>query len=401
MNILFVHNSFPAQFRHVAGYLAAQPGNKVCAIGAIGASQVVGVTLHEYALKLPLRLGCHSFARRFEVECRRAEQVLYTATSLSQKGFKPHLIVAHCGWGEGLILREAFPNARLVMYCEYYYNAEGQDVDFDPEFPSTGVDGRVNLKLKNASSLLSLIDCDAAVTPTRWQRSTFPVDLQSKVEVIHEGVDVALVVPNARASFVLPSGKRLTRDDEVVTFVARNLEPLRGYHSFIRSLPAVLRDRPNAQVLIVGGDGVSYGAHPPQGTTWKQKYLKEVSGHIDTRRVHFLDTVPYSTYLKILQISTVHVYLTYPFVLSWSMIEAMSAECCVIGSATGPVQEVLDGTNGILVPFFDHEMLGRQIVQVLSKPRAYDGLRRAARATAVERFSTHQCVPQMVDFLCN
>jgi glycosyltransferase involved in cell wall biosynthesis len=239
------------------------------------------------------------------------------------------------------------------------------------------------------------------VTPTRWQRSTFPVDLQSKVEVIHEGVDVSQIVPDANASITLPSGLKLTRNDEVVTFVARNLEPLRGYHTFMRALPAVLRDRPKAHVLIVGGDGVSYGAHPPQGTTWKEKYFKEVEHLIDTRRVHFLNTVPHSTYLKVLQVSTVHTYLTYPFVLSWSMIEAMSAECCIIGSMTGPVQEVLDESNGLLVSFFDHQLLARKIVKVLANPRAFDAQRKAARATVVERFSTRQCVPQMVDFLCN
>ncbi len=169
---------------------------------------------------------------------------------------------------------------------------------------------------------------------------------QDKISVLHDGIDTDLAKPEPNAEFRLASGRRLTAGDEIVTFAARNLEPLRGYHIFMRALPHILRERPNAEVVIVGGNGTSYGAPPPTGKTWQSVFLDEVAGRIDTRRLHFAGHLPYQSYLKVLQISSAHVYLTYPFVLSWSLLEAMSAGCLVIGSDTAPVRDVLDDSNG-------------------------------------------------------
>ncbi len=255
MNVLFVHNNFPAQFRHVVAALLAQGRHRVAAICTKEANVPAGIQAERY--ELPLGVTAHMFARRFDSECRRAEQVLYAATRLKTSGFEPDIIVAHSGWGETLPLREAFPHAKIVVYSEFFYRSRGQDVGFDPEFPEYGVDGRVSMSIKNASQLLALADADVAVSPTLWQRSTYPAEFQSKIHVIHEGIDTARVTPNAAAIFRLAPHHVLTSKDEVITYVARNLEPMRGIHSFLRALPALLEKRPKAHIVVVGGDGVS------------------------------------------------------------------------------------------------------------------------------------------------
>ncbi len=397
MNILFVHNNFPAQYRYLVRALLRQGGDQLTAVGSPTARAVKGVRLLKYAFSDPDVTGTHPFARRFDVECQRAEQVLYNLTSMVASGFVPDVILAHPGWGETLPLRTVFPHARLLLYCEFFYGGSGRDVAFDPEFPESGLDGLVNLHLKNATTLLGLSDCDRGVSPTRWQQSTFPPQFHDKIEVIHEGVDVDVVKPERRATFRLPSGQTFTRDDEVITFVARNLEPLRGYHIFMRALPRILEKRRRAHVLIIGADGTSYGLRPAAGTTWKSVYLREVAGRIDASRVHFVGRLPYQHYLSALQISSAHVYLTYPFVLSWSLLESMSAGCAVVGSDTPPVAEVIDGENGLLVPFFDVSGLADRVIEVLANPRRYETMREKARQTVVDTYDAERiCVPRMM-----
>ena len=187
----------------------------------------------------------------------------------------------------------------------------------------------------------------------------------------------------------------------MITFVNRNLEPYRGYHSFLRALPAVLAARPKAQVVIVGGDGASYGAEPKAGGSWKQIFLAEVADRIDPGRVHFLGRVPYPSFLALMQVSRAHAYLTYPFVLSWSMLEAMSAGALVIGSCTAPVEEVIvDGRNGRLIDFFDIPGWSAALTEALSQPERFTALRAAARETVVARYDLRRhCLPRMVDFV--
>ena len=192
----------------------------------------------------------------------------------------------------------------------------------------------------------------------------------------------------------------LRRGEEIVTFVARNLEPLRGYHSFMRALPPVLAARPKARVLIVGGDGVSYGAAAPPGTTWKATYLDEVKDGLDLSRVHFLGPLDYLQYLAVLKVSAVHLYLTYPFVLSWSMLEAMSCGCLVLGADVPPVREVIDGTNGIIVPLFEPGRIAAAAIDALAFPASHDDKRTRARATVLARYDLQQvCLPAALALL--
>ena len=398
--ILFVHNNFPAQYVHLARALAGNPELKLAAIGSQTAQPLSGVKLLKYAMSDGDVAAAHPFARRFDLECRRAEQVLYAASNLMTSGFTPDIVLAHPGWGETLPLRAMFPRAHIIVYCEFYYRTEGTDLDFDPEFPQTAIDGKVRVHLKNAASLLALSECDRAISPTQWQRSTFPQEFQGKIEVLHDGVDVDAAKPNPRATFSLPSGRLLTRDDEVVTFVSRCFEPLRGFHILMRALPRIMAERPKAEILLIGGDGAPYGLPPPTDTSWQSVFLNEVEAAVDLSRIHFVGRVPHSDHLRALQISSAHVYLTYPFVLSWSLLEAMSTGCLVIASDTTPVREVVDGRNGLLVPFLDPDRLAETVIEALARPNRFKKHRTRARETILASYDAKRvCLPRMLAFL--
>ena len=400
-SFLFVHNNLPGQFRRLMTHLVESGAHSVRGIGAINARSVAGVSTSRYRLPASELSSIHPFARRFERDCRRAEQVLYAATTLKSRGFEPDVILAHPGWGETLPLRDVFPDARIICYCEYYYAGTGADLGFDAEFPSFGIDGRVAVRLKNAATLLSLTQAECGLAPTNWQRSLFPLEFQPKINVVHDGIVTERMARRTRATFRIKPSLEVRRGDEVITYVARNLEPYRGYHILMRALPRILSARPNAHAIIVGGDQVSYGASAPPGDSWKQIFLREVQDQLPLERVHFTGRVSFRDFVRILQVSAVHVYLTFPFVLSWSMLEAMAAECLVIGSDTPPVREVIEHNhNGLLVPFFDVEQLADRVVQTLAAPADFGALRRAARQTIIERYDFKtKCLPRLLKLL--
>jgi glycosyltransferase involved in cell wall biosynthesis len=387
VNYLFIHQNFPAQYRHVVRHLADQPGNQVYFITQPNDNVMFGVTKVAYPKDTRGSVNCHLYAMEIERAIYTGATVAEVCRGLRERGFKPELIVGHCGWGETLFVKDVFPDVPLLANFEFYYHAHGVDVDFDPEFVSVFSDPS-RLRARNAINLLAFQAADWGHSATRWQRSLHPPEMQTRISVLHEGVDTDLVRPNPTVRFTLPaSGRVLTRRDEVVTYVARNLEPYRGFHVFMRALPQLLRRRKRAQVVIVGGDGVSYGAPPPPRSTFREMMLQELGAKLDLERVHFLGMLEYQEYLKLLQVSSVHVYLTYPFVLSWSFIEALASGCLIIGSATAPVLEVLrDGHNGLTVDFFKYRRLANRIEAALAEPENMQALRRAARATAVAQF---------------
>lgn len=395
MNVLFIHQNFPAQYVHAARWLG-EHDHKVVAIGQEGSGSMRRVQRIEYVPDLS-GLGALDLAYEFELSARNGLAVARACEELKADGFTPDLVVGHGGWGETLFIKDVFPVSPLINYFEFHYSAHDSDMDFDPEFPP-GPDDNKRVRLRNAVNGLTIEACDLGQSPTRWQHGLFPASYQSKIAIAHEGVDVNLVRPDPTARVFLSDGTSLSAQDEVVTFSARNLEPYRGFHSFIRGLPEILARQPNAHALILGGDGVSYGRRPEDAPNWREKMIADVGPWLDLSRVHFLGRVPFRQYLSVLQISSVHVYLTYPFVLSWSLIEALAAGAAVVASNTGPVREVLeDGVNGRLTPFADPSALAANVVELLGARDAQRRLRAAARRTALERYDMREvCLPMHI-----
>jgi len=360
-----------------------------------------GVTLVPYTASRGSTPNIHPWVGDFETKTIRGEACFRAALKLKQQGFDPDVIVAHHGWGESLFLKEIWPAAKLGIYCEFFYHADGTDVGFDPEFPVTDVAEPCRMRLKNLNNLLHFDIADAGLSPTHWQASTFPLPFRDRITVVHDGIDTEAVRPDPNVTITLGNGLALSRNDEVVTFVNRNLEPYRGYHTFMRALPSLLRQRPNAQVLIVGGDSVSYGAKPAGDSTWKTIFANEVRPQIsdaDWARVHFLGNLPYQQFIPLLQLSTVHVYLTYPFVLSWSLLEAMSAGCALVASDTAPLREAIrHNETGLLVDFFDANALAEQVGALLADSQTRKTLGENARTFARAHYDLKtQCLPGQI-----
>jgi glycosyltransferase involved in cell wall biosynthesis len=387
MKILFLHQNFPAQYRHLVRCLANRPENEVYFITQANANAMQGVTKVVYKPVMPAQSTCHPFSIDVDRAIRTGLAAAEACRALRARGIRPDIVIGHNGWGETLFVKDVFPDAPLLSYFEFFYHAHGVDVDFDPEFtPVFGDPAR--LRTRNAVNLMGFSAADWGHTATSWQRSLYPSDMRRRITAIHEGVDTTPVKPNPDAWFRLPGhDRKLTRYDEVITYVARNLEPYRGFHVFMRALPEILRRRPHAHVIVVGGDGVSYGSPPPIGASYRVWLQQELRDNLDWARVHFLGQVPYETYMTVLQVSSAHVYLTYPFVLSWSFAEALACGCLVIGSKTAPVLEVLENrVNGLLVDFFSADDLADRVDEVFDHPDGFQELRDSARQTAVTRF---------------
>ena len=401
MKILFVHQNFPGQYLYLAPELKKRGHDCVAMTDIVNTrDSAIPVLKYKHEAQAPdpatTRLG-----RNYIQMSDRGVTVARAALQLrQQRNYIPDVIFGHSGWGETLFLKEVWPEAKLLIYAEFYYRGRGADVGFDPEFSKPNFDQVIIAQGRACHLGQSLLHADAGLSPTEWQASTYPPALRRMIEVIHDGVNTTVMAPQPAARFILPTGQILTPQDEVLTFVNRNLEPYRGYHIFMRALPDVLKARPNAHVVIVGGDEVSYGGAPKGAKGWKETILNEVKDRLDLSRVHFMGKVPYDQFTALMQVSTAHAYLTYPFVLSWSTIEAMSAGAHVIGSATPPVQEVItDGVNGTLVNFFDIKGWSAKLTEALANRAKFQPLRQAARQTALDRYDQRILLPRMVDFV--
>lgn len=405
MRILFVHQNFPGQYRHLAPALAARGHECValCIQDNPLAQHQPGVKVVRYRFDVPAELrrgvGLHPLLAETQTKVIRGEACAMAARQLRDQGFVPDLICAHPGWGESLFLKDVWPTARLLCYLEFYYRSRHSDVDFDAEFARTDEGQPLRTRTKNIFHLLSLEAMDWGVSPTAWQRSQFPDLWQSRISAIHDGVATDHIRPDPSAELRLgATGPTLRAGEEILTFVARNLEPYRGFHRFMRALPAIQAARPQARIVIVGADGISYGRAPEGGGTWREKLLADVGDQLDMTRLHFSGMLPYGQLIRLFQVSRAHVYLTYPFVLSWSMLEAMSAGALVIGSRTPPVEEVIrSGDNGLLVDFFDADALVDTVAQALERPEDFQPLRQRARQTVVEGYDlVHHCLPAQI-----
>lgn len=395
MNILFLHRNFPAQFRHIAAALANDPNNKVFFITNNDKLQLPNINKIYYKPKREVPKNCHRYLKFYEEAIIHAQATAEAALALKTKGFKPDIIYGHT-WGNTMFIKDVFPDVPLLCYFEWFYNAEGGDIGFDGKV--LNVDESAKLRCKNSHLLVDLYSCDAGICPTKWQLSQFPEKFRDNIKVLHDGVDTDFCKPNKEAKFLIKDKNiELTLKDEVVTYATRGMEAYRGFPEFMRASEKLLKKRPNLQIVIGGEDRVCYG---PQilNTTYKEMMLKELD--IDIDRVHFVGGLPFNEYVKLLQISSAHVYLTYPFVLSWSLLDAMSCGCCIVASNTPPILEVMkDNYNGILFDFFNVDEQVKKIEYALDNKDKMGELRQNARKTIIDNYALKDLLPKHIEYI--
>jgi len=390
MRLLFLHNNFPAQYRNLAPLIASNEKNKVVFGTMRREGEMKNIIKVYYKPAREVSPDTHHYLKNAESAILHGQSVYRLCKALKKKGFIPDVICAHSGWGPSIFIKEVFPESQLIGYFEWYYHSHNSDFNFLPY--EVMEDDYLRLRIKNTSLMYDLVACDWGISPTQWQWSQFPDEFQSKLSVLHDGINTNLMCPKPGARMILDN-LNLSHVDEIVTYVARGMEEYRGFPQFMQAIEILLKRRPQTHVVIVGQDRVAYGRKLPGGQTFKQKMLEELS--LDMTRVHFTDCVSYSNLIKLFQASSVHVYLSVPFVLSWSMLEAMSAGCLVVGSDTPPVREAIsDGENGLLVDFFDVEKIADRIEEVLEHPDQMAEIRHQARETILDRYCFRKLLPK-------
>ena len=401
--ILFIHQNFPGQFRTLAPGLIKE-GFEVHALGEESNIKTVDpfpdLNLHSYKITKGTTKGIDDFAIEFETKMIRARFAYEECEKLKSNGFNPDLIIAHPQWGESFFLKDLWEDVKILSYFEMHWNTKGYDIDFDEEFYDEDYNKFTikKIRARNVYNYEIFNHSDLIISPTEFQKNSAPVNYRDKIKVIHDGINTNTLYPREDVTIKIGDNLQLSKENKVITFINRNLEPQRGYHIFMRSLPDILKKHPDAHVLIIGGDAKGYGMLPPKNSSWKDVFFNEIKQKVDTSQIHFLGTVDYSDLIRLFQISSVHVYLTYPFVLSWSLLEAMSCECLVVGSDTEPVTEVIEHqSNGLLVDFFDYKNLAKTINAVLLNPKKYDEIRKSARKSIEKSYDLHNvCLPAQI-----
>lgn len=398
MRILFLHPNFPAQFRHLAAALAKSSSNQVFFGTIRREGSIPGVNKVLYQPKREARPETHHYVRPLENAVLQGQAVFRMAEQLKSVGFVPDVVYGHSGWGPTLFVKDIFPQARLLCYFEWFYHAHGSDADFDPSEPLSA-DDEARIRIKNAPILQDLYSCDRGLSPTYWQHQQFPSEFQSKINVLHDGIDTDFFRPQPGAKLVLQSCQLdLSHVDEIVTYATRGMEPYRGFPQFMETVALLQQRRPNCHVVVVGENRVAYGKRLSNGQTYKDLMLEKFP--IDQSRIHFTGWLPYPEYLQVLQASSVHVYLTRPFVLSWSLLESLSTGCLVVGSRTAPVMEVItDGVNGLLADFFSPEEICSRIEEALNQPEKMAHIRVKARETVQEYYNLADLLPRHLQWI--
>ena len=394
MRLLFLHNNFPAQFGAIARYMSNR-GHDVTFGTRWQGTPPDWLRMVHYRPHREIGKQQHPYLAFVESAVLNGQALARTGWKMKEAGYSPDLVVAHSGWGPGLYVRDIWPDAKYVGYFEWYYHSEGRDVGFLSKDVTR--DDQHRIRSRNAAILLDLAACNWGIVPTGYQASQFPELLRRKLTVQHDGVDTGYFAPAPGRRLKLP-GLDLSHVDELVTYVARGMEPYRGFPQAMAAFAEVQKRRPRAHVVIVGEDRVAYGRSLPDGDTFRKKMLRELE--FDQDRLHFTGRLPREHYREVLLASSAHVYLTVPFVLSWSMIESMSAGCVLVASDTDPVREVVrDGENGLLADFFDTGALAERICAALERPDDFAGLRENARRTAVERYAASKLIPLRAQLL--
>ncbi len=396
MRVLFAHTNFPAQYRHVAQALAGR-GHEVVFATRNPKLELPGVTKRLFKPHRQVRKETHPYVRPLEFAVLNGQASYRLAKTLREEGFVPDVVSFHSGWGAGQYFADAFPEARRLGLFEWYYRAHGSDASFLQD-PPQSEDDHLRIRTKNAPILLDLTSVERAISPTAWQRAQFPALVRDSIEVLHEGIDTDYFTPAPGTRLRLPN-LDLGGAEEIMTYVARGMEPYRGFPQMIRAAALLQRRRPGLHVVVVGADRVAYGRKLEDSRTYRQKMLEETPD-LDLERLHFTGLLPYGRYRDVIRASALHLYLTVPFVLSWSMLECMATGCLVLGSDTEPVREVIEhGVNGLLVDFHDVEGIAEAAGAALDDSARGAALRERARASIVERYALTKLLPRHVELI--
>lgn len=398
MKLLFVHQNMPGQYRELVQWLAAQGGNEIVFLTQRkNAPKIDGVRTVLYKTHHTAKDDAYALVKTWENAAGSGFGAAMAVRGLREEGFVPDIIIGHVGWGEMTFLREVLPDTPQIGFFEYYYSTVGGPVGFDPESPVSDHAPYI-MQGHNVVPNMNIETVDVAHSPTFWQRDRFPESFHDKIYVCHDGIRTDKLLPDPDVSLNLGRAGRVTRDDEIITYMARNLETTRGFHVLMRALPHLQRMRPNARILVVGGNDTSYGGKSKHEGGLRGQMETEVGHLLNWERLHFLGQVPYADFMKIIQISRCHIYLTMPFVLSWSLLEAMSMQATIVASDVPPVREaVTHAKTGMLVDFFDPPALAKQVADVCANPQNYAHLGPAAREHVVKTYDFNSvCLPEHI-----
>lgn len=387
MRVLFVHKVFPGQYAHLARALAADRDNEVAFLHADGRGEIPHVRRVPFAASRTAAAGTHHYVQGLENAVLLGQAAFRAAQGLARAGFRPDVICAHAGFGPGLYLKDAFPGVPLLGYFEWFYRAHDADADFlDP--CALSADDALRIRTRNAEILLELTNCDSGLCPTAFQRDQFPPALREKLTVLHDGVDTSYFAPLPTALPDLPP------DAEIVTYATRGLEPYRGFPQFMEALALLQSHRPKLHAVIVGADETHYGRPAENGRGHREASLA-ANPTLDRSRVHFRGFLPPPAYREVLRASHAHVYLTVPFVLSWSLLDAMATGCAIVGSDTAPVREVMqDGRTGLLVDMRAPREIAAAIERLLDDRALAARLGWEARAHVLEHYALDKLLPR-------
>lgn len=398
MKILFIHPNMPGQYKHLCRAFADDPNNTVVFITKPRNLEIPNIHKVEYKVPREPSSQTHRYLIGTERSILQGQEVWRVCKQLKDKeGFIPDVICAHPGWGDTLFIKDVYPHTPVLSFFEFYYHAHGSDVNFDPASPSD-FDDEARVRVKNITNLLSLESSDWGISPTFWQQVQHPEEFRHKISVLHDGIDVNTCQPDPNATLTLSSGHTFKKGDPVVTYIARNFEPYRGFPTFMEAAEIIQRERPDAHIIAVGADEVSYGRKLPKGQTWRHIMMEKVK--LDMSRIHFPGYMAYAQLLNLFQVSAAHIYLTYPFVLSWSALESMACGVAMVSSNTQPIHEVMThGENALLADFFSPQEVAQHVLTILADKDGMHDMRRKARETVVKRYALDTLLPLHVDLI--
>ena len=392
MHVLFVHQNFPAQFGHIAVHLDKKLGMRCTFVSEKPAGRYGGLERIQYTVKGGANEKTHYCSRTFENAIWHTHAVHEALRA--RPDLQPDLIVGHSGFGSTLFLRELF-DCPIINYFEYYYHTKNSDMDFRPDFPCPEID-RLRALARNAMLLLDLENCDVGYSPTGWQRAQLPAIFHEKVRVIFDGLDTEIWRPMEGLPRKV-GDREIPANVKIVTYVARGMESMRGFDVFMKAARILCDRRSDVLFVVVGQDRICYGGDQRHigDKTFKEWVLSR--DRYDLSRFLFTGLMTTPDLAKLFAISDLHVYLTVPFVLSWSLLNALACGATVLASDTAPVREVIsEGQNGLLTDFFDAEALADRASDVLDHPADYRELGRNGVAMVREKYSLDVCLPQIL-----